>query len=349
MMQFYYREAFKVRSPEAYETLLLDIMRGDPTLFMRADQTEAAWAVIAPILEMWQWVRTTDFPNYQAGTWGPEAADLLIAQDGRSWTMPTFLQCREDLAICQVAREATGIVRVYPGYEALSRAAAKLFVRLANEAIRDRGRFSVVLSGGRTPQRAYELLAGPPFNFQVDWGRVYVFWGDERCVPPEDPRNNAAMVREKLLDHVPAPPEHVHPIVCADSANDAARNYESLLRSFFEGGPPSFDLIFLGLGFDGHTASLFPGTPAQWERNRWVTEIYSEKEAIHRVTLTVPILNQASVLAFIVSGASKAEVLREVMTRQPEPERFPARLITPECGGKLYWLVDTDSASLLKT
>jgi len=105
MMHFYYREAFKVRSPEAYETLLLDVMRGDSMLFMRADQTETAWAVIAPILEMWQSVKPTDFPNYPAGSWGPEEADILIAQDGRSWTMPTFLQCREDLAVCQVATE----------------------------------------------------------------------------------------------------------------------------------------------------------------------------------------------------------------------------------------------------
>lgn len=104
MMQFYYREAFRVRSPEAYETLLLDIMRGDPTLFMRADQTEAAWEVISPILDMWESVRPTDFPNYQAGSWGPETADILIARDGRSWTMPTFLKCQEDLAICRVAK-----------------------------------------------------------------------------------------------------------------------------------------------------------------------------------------------------------------------------------------------------
>ena len=105
MMQFFYREAFQVRSPEAYETLLLDIIRGDSTLFMRADQTEAAWEVITPILDMWQSVRPSDFPNYQAGSWGPEGADILIAQDGRSWTMPTFLQCREDLAICRVTKE----------------------------------------------------------------------------------------------------------------------------------------------------------------------------------------------------------------------------------------------------
>jgi glucose-6-phosphate 1-dehydrogenase len=105
MMQFYYREAFKVRSPEAYETLLLDIVRGDTTLFMRADQTEAAWSVIAPILDMWGAVKPTDFPDYRAGTWGPEAADILIARDGRSWAAPTFMQCREDLAACQIATQ----------------------------------------------------------------------------------------------------------------------------------------------------------------------------------------------------------------------------------------------------
>jgi 6-phosphogluconolactonase len=232
----------------------------------------------------------------------------------------------------------------------LSRAAADLFLRQANEAIKDRGRFSVALSGGHTPERIYELLAGPPFNELLDWGRVHVFWGDERCVPPDDPRSNARMAREKLLDHVPVPPGQVHPIACADSAEDGARSYESLLRSFFAGGPKSFDLVLSGLGSDGHTASLFPGTPAVLEKDRWVTEIYSEKDGIYRVTLTAPILNRALVLAFIASGASKAEVLREVLAQRPGPERFPARLIEPDrYGGKLYWLLDKDSASLLES
>ncbi len=247
-------------------------------------------------------------------------------------------------------KRADGVISVYADYEAVSRAAAELFLRQANEAIIDRGRFSVVLSGGHTPQRAYELLAGPPFKSLVDWDRVHVFWGDERCVPPDDPRSNVRMARAKLLDHVPVPPGQVHPIACANSANNGARSYESLLRSFFDGGPQRFDLVFLGLGTDGHTASLFPGTPAVLEKERWVTEIYREKEGIYRVTLTAPILNQALVLAFIASGASKAGVLREVLTQQPEAERFPAQLIKPDCyEGKLYWLVDRDSASLLET
>ncbi|MGA3119036.1 MAG: 6-phosphogluconolactonase [Syntrophobacteraceae bacterium] len=245
---------------------------------------------------------------------------------------------------------AAGVVCVYADYEALSRAAAELFLRRANEAINDHGRFIVALSGGHTPERAYELLAGPAFNSQVDWGRVHIFWGDERCVPPNDPRSNARMAREKLLDHVPVPPEQVHTIDCANSAKDCARSYESLLRSFFNGGPGHFDLIFLGLGTDGHTVSLFPGMPALREKARWVTEVYSEKDGIYRVTLTAPILNQSSVLAFIVSGDSKAEVLREVLTQRPESERFPARLIKPDSyEGKLYWLVDRNSASLLET
>lgn len=245
---------------------------------------------------------------------------------------------------------ASGVVCVYDNHEAVSRAAAELFVRQTNEAIKNRGRFSIALSGGHTPQRAYELLAGPPFNGLVDWGRVHVFWGDERCVPPDDPRSNAGMAREKLLIHVPVPPDQIHPIVCENSAKNGARSYESLLRSFFDSGPKRFDLVFLGLGTDGHTASLFPGTPAVLEKDRWVTEIYSEKEGIHRVTLTAPILNQALVLAFIASGASKAEVLREVLTERPDPERFPARLIRPDLyGGKLYWLLDKNSASLLET
>jgi len=246
-------------------------------------------------------------------------------------------------------KRAPGVVCVYDDYEALSRAAAELFLRQANEAIKDRGRFSVALSGGHTPERIYELLAGPTFNELVDWGRVHVFWGDERCVPPGDPRSNARTAREKLLDHVPVPPGQIHPIACADSAEDGAGSYESLLRSFFGGGPNSFDLVLLGLGTDGHTASLFPGTVAVLEKDRWATEVYSEKDGIYRVTLTAPILNRALVLAFIASGASKAEVLREVLTQGPGPERFPARLIDPDrYGGKLYWLVDKDSASLLE-
>lgn len=249
----------------------------------------------------------------------------------------------------QSRKRACGVVCVYSGHEALSRAAANLFVRLADEAIRDRGRFSVALSGGNTPQRVYELLSGPRFGNKVDWGRVHVFWGDERCVPPDDPRSNARMIHSKLLDHVPLPSGHVHPIACADAPKDAARSYESLLRSFF-GGAPGFDLVFLGLGTDGHTASLFPGTPAAREKERWVTEIYSEKEGIYRVTLTAPIINQASTLAFIVSGAPKAAVLRDVLTGRPDPERFPALLIKPQCDrSKLYWLADRDSASLLET
>jgi 6-phosphogluconolactonase len=246
----------------------------------------------------------------------------------------------------QGCKRANRVVRVYADYEALSRAAAELFVRLADEAARDRGRFNVALSGGRTPQRTYELLATRYFRERVDWGRVHVFWGDERCVPPDDPRSNAGMAHRKLLDHVPAPRDQIHPMFCADSARDAARSYESLLRSSFDKGSSRLDLALLGLGTDGHTASLFPGTPAVREKDRWVTEIFSKEEGIYRLTLTVPFLNKAAVAAFIVSGDSKDRVLGKVLCEQPEPD-IPAGLIKPGQGGECLWLVDRKAASLL--
>ncbi len=238
-------------------------------------------------------------------------------------------------------------VCTYADYEDLSRAAADLFERLADKAIRDRGRFDVVLSGGHTPIRTYELLAG---RNRLDWGRVHVFWSDERCVPPEDPRSNAGIARKKFLDHVPIPPSQIHPIDCATSPVEGSRRYEALLRSLFGRDSHTFDLVFLGLGADGHTASLFPGTQAVRETDRWISEIYKEDEGIYRVSLTAPVINRSSVVAFMVSGASKAEMLRHILTGQPGSEKLPARLIDPNSyGGKLFWLVDKDAAILLES
>lgn len=197
--------------------------------------------------------------------------------------------------------------------------------------------------------RTYELLARPPLRDRIAWDRVHVFWGDERCVPPEDPRSNARMAKRALLEHVPVLPSHIHPIECAESPADAARRYEALLLSFFAGGPPSFDLIFLGLGENGHTASLFPEAAVLREKKRWAMEVYLAEQALYRVTLTAPIINQATVVAFIVSGSSKAKTLREVLEGPRDPMRLPAQLIQPEPrGGKLYWLLDSDAAFLLR-
>jgi 6-phosphogluconolactonase len=232
---------------------------------------------------------------------------------------------------------------VYPSHEALSDAAARLFVAVAERAIAARDRFSVALSGGQTPLHVYELLAGRPFCSRVRWANVDVFWTDERCVPADDPRSNHGAARRALLEHVPIPAGQIHPIPGTAEPAAAARNYEALLRAYFAGRPPRLDLVLLGLGEDGHTASLFPDTPALAERQRWVADVHPPGE-LARVTLTAPLLNQAAVVAFIVAGGAKVRVLREVREGPQDPNRLPAQLIHP-ADGELRWLVDEAAAS----
>jgi 6-phosphogluconolactonase len=238
------------------------------------------------------------------------------------------------------------MIWVYADLESLSHAAAGIFVQQARQAIQVQGRFSVALSGGHTPQRTYELLAQPPFRDQVAWEHAHIFWGDERCVPPDDARSNERMTRQAWLDHVSIPEAQIHPIRCADSPGQAARQYEGLLREFFEGRSPSFDLIFLGLGEDGHTASLFPETPVLQEQEAWVSEVSVANQDLHRVTLTTPIINQAAVVAFLVAGAAKAGILRAVLEGPSGDPRLPAQLIRLT-HGELHWLVDQDASSLV--
>ena len=166
------------------------------------------------------------------------------------------------------------MIKVFADLQALSHAAAWLFAEEAARAIEARGRFSVLLAGGETPRRTYEILARPPLRDMVPWERVHIFWGDERYVPPNDPRSNAGKARQALLDHVLVPAANIHPIPFRSSPRESAVEYEDILRAFFSAGPPRFDLVFLGLGENGHTASLFPGTSAAAERDRWVTEVY---------------------------------------------------------------------------
>lgn len=237
------------------------------------------------------------------------------------------------------------MIRICADPDALGYAAAELFATEARQAVRDRGRFAVVLAGGSTPGRTYELLGQAPFKEQVPWDKTDVFWGDERCVAATDPRNNARMARLALLDHVPIPPGQVHAMACGLSPKDSAEKYEALLREFFAGVLPRFDLMLLGLGQNGHTASLFPGTPVLHEQKRWVAEVYVAEEGLHRLTLTVPVINQAAYVVFLVSGAGKAPILREVLEGAPDPQRIPAGLIKPD--GRLLWLVDRDASSLL--
>jgi 6-phosphogluconolactonase len=238
------------------------------------------------------------------------------------------------------------VIEVYPDLESLSQAAASFMVQQANQAVAARGRFSVALSGGGTPRRTYELLAAPPLVDQAPWDRMHVFWGDERCVPLDDPRSNARMAKEAWLDHVPVPSNQIHPLACAQAPAAAAREYEAELRAFFAGGPPRLDLVLLGLGDNGHTASLFPDTPVLEERERWAAEVYVADQNLYRVTLTAPFINQARVVAFLVAGRRKAAVLREVLHGPRNPRRLPAQLIEPQYG-ELWWLIDLEAAALL--
>ena len=239
------------------------------------------------------------------------------------------------------------VIRVFEDPETLSRGAAEFIVGVAREAVAGRGRFSVALSGGGTPRRTYELLAQPHFRDEVDWARSHIFWGDERCVAPDDPRSNARLAKGALLDHVPVPAGQVHPMDCRPSPAAGAQCYEALLREFFAPGEPRFDLILLGLGENGHTASLFPGAPVLAETKRWVAAVYVAEQDLRRLTLTAPLINQAQAVAFLVAGAAKAAVVREVIAGPWDPKRLPAQLIRPE-SGQLHWLLDQASAGSLR-
>jgi 6-phosphogluconolactonase len=238
------------------------------------------------------------------------------------------------------------MIRVFDDAEALSRGAAEFFVRVAQEAVASRGRFTVALSGGSTPRRTYELLARPPLRNQVDWTRTHLFWGDERSVAPDDPRSNARLARETLINYVPIPVAQVHPMECGPEPAEGARRYEVLLRHFFAAARPRFDLILLGLGENGHTASLFPGLPGLAEPDRWVAAVYKADQDLYRLTLTPALINEAREVAFLVSGAAKAEVVREVIQGPLDPLCLPAQLIQPE-PGRLHWLLDKAAAGAL--
>ena len=239
------------------------------------------------------------------------------------------------------------MISVYPDLEALSRAAAGLFAERVARAVADHGRSAILLAGGETPRRTYELLAEEPLRDQVPWGGLHLFWGDERSVPQDDPRSNARMVHQALIDRVPVPAGQVHPIPGDRDPRQAADEYEELLRRFFAGAAPRFDLVLLGLGDDGHTASLFPDSPVLEERQRWVSATLRAGEEIGRVTLTPHLINQAELVVFLVAGDDKAMVLREVLEDHPDPRSRPALMIMPE-QGELRWLVDKSSARLLR-
>ena len=232
---------------------------------------------------------------------------------------------------------------IYKDTRELSEAAAHVFVKEARSFIDKSGCFTVALAGGSTPKRAYEMLAteyGEPKD--LDWGRVHAFFGDERTVPPDHEDSNYRMAREALLSRVPV--GSVHRMRGELDPREAAALYERELAAFFD-GPPVLDLILLGIGEDGHTASLFPHTPALDTRDRWTVENPVEKLGTTRLTLTVPAINTARMVAFLIAGEGKAEAVREILEGDADPRDYPAKLIQPRTGA--VWMVDEAAASLL--
>jgi 6-phosphogluconolactonase len=272
------------------------------------------------------------------------------------------------------------MIQSFPTPDALADAVARHIAACAKEAISARGRFIVALSGGSTPGAAYSRLATRDSRLRTDdrrlttddWHLTHIFWGDERCVPPDDPRSNYRMAKETLLDRVPIPAEQIHRIRGEEEPQKAAADYERELRRVLECHPErsegagtsravepsgsgslaslgmtSIDLVLLGLGEDGHTASLFPCQPSVHETERWAVAVLAPDRKLWRVTLTPAILNQASNVTFVVSGANKAQTLQRVLEQPSDPDTLPAQAIRP-IHGRVTWMVDQAAAGRLE-
>lgn len=243
-------------------------------------------------------------------------------------------------------------LRLVADPEALAQAAADAFLEHGNQAIARRGRFTVVLSGGSTPKRLYQLLAQPDRRARIDWSRIDFFWGDERCVPPDHEQSNYGMAWKELLQGLQLDPARIHRLRGEDpDPAAAARSYQmdiaDALGISADDDPPTFDLVFLGMGPDGHTASLFPHTQALQPTIHWVVPNYVPKFQAHRLTMTPRILNRARAIMFLVGGADKADVLQEVLEGPLETDRLPSQLIQSD-EGNLTWIVDRMAAAKLR-
>jgi len=239
-------------------------------------------------------------------------------------------------------------LRIFKDSEALSQAAADIFVEIAVEAVERRGRFLVALSGGGTPSGLYRLLAREPFRNQIDWDKTFIFWGDERCVPPDDEGSNYRQARDILLRHVSIPDENIQRIKGELEPAEASKNYIRTLKDF--ASPPldwpRFDLVLLGMGEDGHTASLFPGSEVDATFPALPLIADYQGRPAQRVTLTPLVFNSARNVLFLVTGESKAAILKDILSNNYQPELFPAQRIRPT-DGQVIWLVDEEAGSKL--
>jgi 6-phosphogluconolactonase len=242
-------------------------------------------------------------------------------------------------------------IRVLTTPQELFEAAAEEVIRCAKQAVAQRGRFTLALSGGSTPKSLFNLLASNAKTV-LPWDRTFFFWGDERHVPPTDPDSNYRMAEETMLSKIPVAAGNVFRVPAENpDAGTVADDYEQTLRKFFQlkaGEVPVFDLILLGIGPDGHTASLFPNTAGLQEKSRLVIANWVEKLKTSRISLTLPVLNAARCVTFLVSGTDKASVLKTVLEEDAPGEQYPSKLVQPNAG-KLIWLVDRAAASALSS
>lgn len=259
--------------------------------------------------------------------------------------------------VIQLNNEGTYVLNVQPDTDALIKLAADAVVFWCRKAIERRGRFHLALSGGSTPRALFERLAEPAYASQIFWDRVHVWWGDERSVPADHADSNYRMAHDALLSKIPIPPAQIHRVRTELGPEHAASHYETEIKFAFNlievdeetgavrdgGGWPVFDLILLGMGDDGHTASLFPSSDALAEQTRLVTSHFVEKVHMQRVTFTAPLINAADTVLFLVSGAGKAAMLKRVLLGDIRPELLPAQMIAPV--GKLFWMADAPAAA----
>jgi 6-phosphogluconolactonase len=233
---------------------------------------------------------------------------------------------------------------VYKDLETLSVELAEWITSLIEETLTRKSRFCIALSGGNTPKRLNELLAGSPYKDRIDWKKIHVFWGDERAVPFEDERNNARMAFDTLLNKVDVPADQIHTMQTQLLPEKAAAQYDRLLQQYFGGDEENFpettfDLILLGMGDDGHTLSLFPGTPVIHEEKIWVTSFFLQAQEMFRITITRNIANRADYIVFMISGSGKAHALHEVLKGQYNPDLYPSQVIEP-VHGELHFFID---------
>jgi 6-phosphogluconolactonase len=241
-------------------------------------------------------------------------------------------------------------IEIYKDGDHLARELAEWITGLIEETLTRKEVFSLVLSGGSTPKKLYHLLASSPFKERIDWKKMYMFWGDERGVPLEDERNNARMAFDTLLDRVAIPKEQIFVMDTSLSPDAAAMQYEEILNEFFGTDvlpAKTFDLVLLGMGDDGHTLSLFPGTPVIHEEKSWVISYYLKAQDMPRITLTKNIVNHANHIVFMISGKDKSHALYEVIEGERNPDLYPSQVILPT-QGELHFFVDESAASELK-